>query len=320
MTADTSHSLEPDLTVLKSLADTTRLRLLRLLYREEVNVQELADILEMGQPRVSRHLAVLRNAGLVRDRREGTKVYYRLAEPEGALASFASYLEGLGRSQHPDLERLEECLRSRTRQARSFADDKATQWDEIRRLLHSSSAALLALAKMVPPLDAVADLGTGTGLMLPFLAAMAEHVWAVDQSPRMLDQARERCNRLSIGNVTFVQSSIEDTHGRIPPCNAVILHFVLHQVARPNALLQTARELLQPGGHVVVVDRVQHQDEKAKTTFGSLWLGFAEQQLAQWMDEANLKGFYWHKLQKTDRSTDNELDLFVAAAAREALA
>jgi len=317
-TRETARTFE--VSVLKALADATRLRLLRLLFREELNVQELAHILQMGQSRISRHLSVLRNAGLARDRREGTKVYYTLSPLIDDLAPFASYMESVGKSQHPDLERLAECLFTRARHARSFADHKAEQWDEIGRLLHSSSATLLALANLVPAKLALGDFGAGTGLMLPFLAPLGGHVYAVDQSARMLSQARLRCQRLGIDNVTFIQSAIEGLDRQVPPCDGVLLHFVLHQAPRPQALIRHIARFLRPGGRLVIVDRVQHQDEKAKTTFGSVWLGFSEEQIRGWLGDGGLREFSWHAPTSAANSDEGKLDIFVAAGERAASA
>lgn len=316
MTTPFERAWDSDIPLLKSLADETRLRLLRLLLREELNVQELAHILKMAQPRVSRHLAVLRNAGLVRDRRQGTKVFYTSTPWREDMSLFVPYLESLGGSQHPDLERLEECLRSRTQEARCFADLKAEQWDEIGKLLHSSSASLLALTTLTPGRFVVADLGTGTGILLPFLSVLAGRVYAVDQSARMLAKARIRCKQLGLGNVVFIQSGIEDLERQLPPCDGLLLHFVLHQIARPQAILKTTCAYLKPGGKLVIVDRVQHHDEKAKTTFGSLWLGFARSQIQQWAVQARLNEFAWHELAGTGRGAEPNFDIFVAAMAR----
>ncbi len=307
---------DQEVSVFKSLADKTRLRLLRLLFREELNVQELAHILQMGQPRISRHLAVLRNANLVQDRREGTKVFYTLSPLKKKLSGFQPYIKSLGASQHPDLERLEECLYSRARQACSFADHKAEQWDELGSLLHSSSASLLALAKLVPQELTIADLGTGTGLMLPFLAALGSHVYAVDQSAKMLEQARLRCRRLGIKNITFIQCPIEELDQQLPECDGILMHFVLHQVARPHLILQHVSKQLRTGGKLVIVDRVKHQDEKAKTTFGSLWLGFSHEQIEHWLKEAQMEKIYWHCLTSPEERVDGTISVFVSAASK----
>jgi ArsR family transcriptional regulator len=306
---------DSQITILKALADPTRLRLIRILFREVVNVQELAHILEVPQPTVSRHLAALRKAKLVHDRREGTKIYCALQVPEDLPTALAAYLEEIGHSEHPDLERLGECLRSRACLAQSFADGSAEQWDAVGRLLHSSSAALVALANLAPRGLTVADMGTGTGLMLPFLSEVADRVYAIDQSAAMLQKARQRCEELKIQNVIFMQGSIESLCGDLPPCDGVLLHMVMHQVASPAVLLRHLVHSLKPRGRVVIVDRLEHQDEQAKTTFGSLWLGFAESQMLSWLEHAGLGNATWHPLPAApDSANDVQPGLFVAVA------
>lgn len=302
------------LLVLKALADSTRLRLLRLLYHEELNVYELCQVLDMPQPRISRHLAVLRKAGLVSDRREGAKVYYALAEPEGDTNAFRSYLTQLGESSHSDLDQLDRTLKARVQHTRSFADSKADQWDDIGKVLHSTSAGLLAVANLVPRNLTIADLGTGTGLLLPLLSSMAEKVYAVDQSAAMLRRARVRCREAGIENVEFIQQQLEELGEELPPCDAALLHFVMHQVARPPQLIKHLAGVLTPGGRLVIVDRVQHEDERAKAIFGSVWLGFNRQQVQQWFSEAGLSDITWRSLSGADPSTDTPFPVFVAAA------
>lgn len=306
------------LDVLKALGDNTRLRLLRLLCREELNVQELADILDIAQPRISRHLAVLRHAGLVSDRREGTKVYCTLAPSASGLGVLGQYVDALGKSPHPDLTRLDERLQARARHARSFADRSAEHWDQIGKRLHNSTASMLALARLVTAPLRLADCGTGTGAMLPFLAALGTHVYAIDQSPRMLAQARARCRQLGIDNVTFIQAALEHLDNRhVPECDGLLLHIVLHQVPRPQALLQHLCGLLRPGGRVVVVDRVAHQDERAKTAFGSVWLGFAREQMHQWFGEAGLSDVRWQSGTEAWSEEQGDIELFVCAGTKK---
>ena len=312
-TEGSSHC-ESQAAFFKGLSDPIRLRLLRVLQREELNVQELCQVLGLAQSRVSRHLGVLRSVGLVSDRREGTKVFYALAELPESLGSVRGYLEELGATDHPDLDRLEDTLRSRTRFAQAFADQTAAEWDEIGRLLHSPSATMLSLANLAPRGLALADLGTGTGLLLPFLSALGDHVWAVDQSAEMLGRARQRCQDLRIRNVTFLHTSMEELGDELPPCDGLLMHFVMHQVARPHALLRRLGAFLKPAGRVVIVDRVQHQDEQAKTAFGSVWLGFSNEQLARWVHDAALTDFVWLPLAETGAAQASQFDAFIACA------
>lgn len=314
--AKPNDTLTLDSNLFKALADVTRLRLLRLLFREELNVQELAFILQIGQPSISRHLAYLKKVALVIDRKEGTRVYYQLSHFKKNIMSVSNYLKTLGESQHPDLERLEQCLYSRVRQAHQFADDSAEHWDEIGRLLHNSSASLLAISKLVPNELTLADLGTGTGVMLPFLAELGKKVYAIDQSEQMLKQAMLRCKRLGIKNVEFIHSPIEDLKDKLPPCDGILLHFVLHQLASPTHLIQSAYKLLKKGGRISIVDRIKHDDEHAKKTFGSLWLGFTENQLKEWIKDAGFIDNYWHPLVSGDSAESANLPIFVSAACK----
>ena len=245
-----------------------------------------------------------------------TEQFIARYEPLGPLLPTGEVTRFVVDQQHADLERMEDCLLTRARYAISFADRKAEEWDEIGSLLHNSSASLLALANLVPRHLTVADLGTGTGVMLPFLSALGNHVYAVDQSPKMLNRARLRCRQLGIDNVTFVQAAIEELDQQLPQCDGLLVHFVLHQIARPQTLLKHAAKYLLPGGRLVIIDRTQHQDEKAKTTFGSVWLGFASDQLEEWLAEAGLSGCVWQTVAGIEKSTDTSLGIFVLSAVK----
>ncbi len=283
--------------ILKALADENRIRLLRLLSREVLNVQELCEILELPQPRVSRHLSVLRGIGLVTDQREGSRVYYRIAQLDGEFALIAEYLGGISGQDHPDLERMEAVLRRRTRASRDFAREQAGHWDLLGRELHSSTAALLGLAEMAPRGLVLADLGAGTGLLLPVLASFAGKVYAVDHSSEMLDYARKRCAEQGAENVEFLCCGLDDLPQALPEaCDCMLMHFVLHQLARPLHILRTVTKGLKPGGRLVIVDRTKHEDEEARRKFGSLWLGFERETIRNWLEAADLHEFVYHEL------------------------
>jgi ArsR family transcriptional regulator len=281
--------------LMKALADETRLRLVRLLFREELNVQELSRILQVPQPSVSRHLAVLKQNDLVNDRREGARIFYALNPPAAGSVALGAWLEEIGQSEHPDIERLGECLLQRAHSALRFADTQAANWDDISRSLYDNDAGMLAIAKLAPPSLSLVDLGTGTGSMLPCLSAMAAHVYAVDRSPQMLAQARQRSQALGLNNITFMQASIEELDGRLPPCDGMLLHFVLHQVASPGALLAHITRFIKADGRLVIVDRLPHNDEKVKTLYGSNWLGFSRRQIQEWLAAAGLQRIFWQE-------------------------
>ena len=283
--------------ILKALADENRIRLLRLLSCEVLNVQEICEILSCPQPRVIRHLSILRGVGLVQDQREGSRVYYSLAPLEGPLDMISGYLQTISEQEHPDFERLDAVLRRRTSDSQAFAREKAGHWDQLGRELHSSTAALIALAQMASGERVVVDLGTGTGLLLPILANFAGKVYAVDHSEEMLSAARRRCEEQSISNVEFICSGIDELANALPePCDCLFTHFVLHQLSSPEKTISAAAQCLKPHGQLVIVDRTKHDDEDARTRFGSIWLGFEKETISQWLERGGLSDVVYHEL------------------------
>lgn len=300
-------------TIFKALADDTRLRILRLLSLEELNVWELGVILELPQPTISRHLAILRQNGLVLDRRDGTRVFYRVDELKKPFDSFTEYLETLPNHQPADLVRLEECLKRRAAGTRQFAENKAAEWDELAKSFQQQPAQLFMMAGLIASDLVIADLGTGTGLLLPFLAELGKQVYAVDQSMAMLRQARLRCSRNNIENVTLIHSQLEELTDHLPPCNAILLHFVLHQVARPSFLFMHLQKFLKTQGRIAVVDRQQHEDHEISEKYGSLWHGFQYEQLKEWLENADMRIISWHQLPGSENNGDS-LPVFVLIA------
>lgn len=293
--------------ILKALADEVRLRLLRLLSREELNVQEICDILHLPQPRVSRHLAALKKINLVGDRRDGTKSYYSTRPLDGPLKDFESYIQSVYISEHSDLNELEVILAKRTQVSHEFSSAIAQEWDNISTNLHSPLASMLTLASLAPRGLTVADLGCGTGIMLPLLSRFADKVYAVDHSEQMLEQARQRCEKLGIYNVEYIKSDLTNLCEAVPQCDSLLLHFVLHQVASPQNLLKELPPLLKDGGRLLIIDKQKHEDESVRNKFGSLWLGFEESQISSWVHNSGFSTSDWLEV---------EDDLFVTSATK----
>lgn len=292
--------------ILKALADETRFRLIRLLSREELNVQELCEVLELPQPSISRHLSTLKGAGLVSDRRQGTKVFYSLAHIEEHLSSLAGYLQQIAESEHPDLEKLAICLAKR-RQA-----PNETAWAEAVKQLYQPSSAMAAIAQLAPRQLTVADLGTGGGMMLPYLSQFAETVYAVDHSREMLKSAEQASRDSQLKNIRFVHTKLEEVDLHLPPCDALLLHFVIHQIPNLTSLFAAIQRVLKPNGRVVIVDRTKHQDESARKQFGSHWLGFEKSQISQILTASGLLLTNW---QETD-APETDSRTFICSATR----
>ena len=258
--------------VFKTLADPTRLRILALLAREELAVHELMEVLEMAQSRISRHLGILREAGLVRDRRDGTFVFYRMAPPDaeawqGAWGLVDSALRGDPVAEG-DLATLEGVLAARAARSRDFFDSVGPEWDALRKVLGDDLLRARSLARLVPAGLTVADVGTGTGVLALELARLGLRVVAVDHSPRMLDAARVKLEREGVGDVELRQgeaSALPLTDGEV---DAAFAHMVLHYLPSPAEAVREMARVVKPGGHVVVVDFVRHDREWMRDELG----------------------------------------------------
>jgi ArsR family transcriptional regulator len=280
--------------VFKTLSDPTRVRVLALLEREELAVQELMDVLGMAQSRVSRHLAILREAGLLRDRRDGTYVFYSFDLPaEGPWRDTWQVVRRSleGDSTHErDLAALEQVMRARAARTRSFFDAVGPEWDSLREVFHDDTLRARAIVRLVEPGLRVADVGTGTGILAAELARLGLRVVAVDHSEKMLEAARAKFAALGV--------SVELRHGEADALplgdgemHAAFAHMVLHYLPSPAEAIREMARVVGPGGRVIVVDFVRHDFEWMRQDLGVAWLGFDLEELASWFEAAGLEGF-----------------------------
>jgi ArsR family transcriptional regulator len=276
----------------KTLLDPTRLRILALLEREELAVQELMDALGMAQSRVSRHLAILREAGLLEDRRDGTFVFYRFAPPREtpwreAWELARRELRGDARIER-DAAALERVMRDRATRTRSFFDSVGPEWDALRKIFNDDALRARAIARLVAPGLAVADIGTGTGILALELARLGLRVVAVDNSARMLEAARGKIEREGATGIELRRGEA----GALPladgEVDAALAHMVLHYLPSPGEAVREMARVVRPGGAVVAVDFVRHQHEWMRQELGVAWLGFAQDELRSWFAEAGL--------------------------------
>lgn len=279
--------------IFKTLADPTRVRLLALLEREELAVQDLMDVMEMAQSRVSRHLAILREAGLLRDRKDGTFTYYRMATPLDANWGKAWRLvtESLSHDSRVqrDVANLERVLALRQTRTRSWFDDVAPQWDSLRKVFNDDTLRARAINRALPPNLVAADIGTGTGILASELASLGARVIAVDPSPRMLEAARE--NFRAAGLETRIELRAGDARA-LPLRNAevdtALAHMVLHYLPSPREAISEMARVVKPGGVVTLVDFCRHDKEWMRDELGVQWLGFAENEVLDWLQDAGL--------------------------------
>ena len=303
---------------LRLLGDETRLRLLRLMVRDALNVSELTAILGLAQSGVSRHLGLLRDAGLVVEQRARTFSWYRLAPEieahEGPRAALWSWLRSEFDRSTPatraDDVRLEEVRRVRKE---SFAQHGAG--DERRQLVPGRSWAAWsrALGLLLPPLD-VADLGCGEGYLTIEAARWARRVVAIDRSADVLRRAKALAQRRKIRNITWKRGSLERLPVRTAAFDLVLLSQALHHAEHPERTIAEAYRILRPGGRVLVLDLREHDQAWVRTKLGDRWLGFDDKRLRQLLTDA---GFDDPTIRVGTRRAGDPFVVLIAAASKD---
>lgn len=286
-------SLESTLTVLRAAAEETRLRILALLTEGELSVSDLTDILGQSQPRISRHLKLLVEAGLVERHREGAWAFFRLTDRGAALRILRPTLDTIDRTDPQLLEdrtRLETVRSQRAQAAQAFFARLAPEWDRVRSL-HAPEAVVEAavLDALGPkPIRNLVDLGTGTGRMLQLLAPRASRVVGLDASHAMLSVARANLEKAGLRHIELRQGDIYAPPFARNTFDLVIIHQVLHYLDDPSRAIREAARLVSPGGRMLVVDFAPHKLEFLREAQAHRRLGFAADQVAGWLDEAGL--------------------------------
>ena len=274
---------------LRLLADPTRLRLILLLEEEELSVAELQDVLGMGQSRISSHLAQLKRAGVVEDRRAGKNVYYGLTngqrlDPQRAKVS--ELTRALAREM-PETKRdrtaLKVALRKRQDKAREYFDQLAGRFGRSYCPGRSWQALAHTMIAMLPPL-VVADLGAGEGTLSQLLAKNARKVIAIDNAPKMVEFGSRLAKKHGFKNLEYRLGDIEDPPIERNSIDLAILSQALHHAPHPERAIAAAHRILKKGGRLVVLDLLSHRFEKARELYADHWLGFSEVQLHQWLE------------------------------------
>ena len=273
--------------------ESTRLRLLALLAEAELTVSELVTILGQSQPRISRHLKLLVEAELVERHREGSWVFFRIAQT-GRAASFARYLSTklspADAALAADWARLDEVRQGRAEQAARYFATQAANWDELRARHVPEARVEAAISQAVGPtrIQTLLDLGTGTGRMLELLGPLAARAVGVDQSPQMLALARARIERAGLRHVQLRQGDIYAAPVEPDGYDLVVMHQVLHYLDDPLRAIREAARALRAGGRLLIVDFAPHEEETLRAVHAHRRLGFAPEEIAGFLSAAGL--------------------------------
>jgi ArsR family transcriptional regulator len=307
--------------MLRAAAEPTRLRVLALLAGGELSVKDLTRILAQSQPRLSRHLKLMAEAGLVERMRDGSWAYFQLVDsgPRGALVqalldSMDPDDPGLAR----DRQRATTVKREREAAAQAYFRDNAAEWDRIRSLHVAEGDVDAAVREAVGrgPFELLLDLGTGTGRMLELLAGRYARGLGLDMNHTMLAYARGRLDAAGIDKAAVRHGDLYDLALDGGIADAVVMHQVLHFLTEPALALREAARILAPGGRLVVVDFAPHTLDFLREEFAHERLGISDTQMAQWTREAGLELLSTRRLAQGGPDAKTSLVVVVWTATR----
>jgi ubiquinone/menaquinone biosynthesis C-methylase UbiE len=309
------------LAMLRAAAEPTRLRVLALLTRGELSVKDLTRILNQSQPRISRHLKLLAEAGLVDRARDGSWAYFQLV----ASGDRGQLIEALLAAIDPrdpvlerDRSRADLVKREREAAAQTYFQANAAEWDRIRSLHIAEREVEDEICRVLGdgPFGLLVDLGTGTGRMLELLAGRYERAVGFDINHTMLDYARSKVEQAGIRGASVRHGDLYEVALSDGVADAVIMHQVLHFLTEPGQAIREAARILSPGGRLIIVDFAPHTMEFLRDQFAHERLGFAEPQMAQWLAEAGLRLDGTRSLAPMARAGEGKLTVTVWTAAR----
>jgi len=282
---------------LRAAGETTRMRLIHLLGSGELTVTELAQVLGQSQPRISRHLKLLLEAGLVERLPEGKSVFYRLTSGVRTTGGFDITHMVLGGLDESDLilasdqQRLSAVKQARQAEVQAYFEAHAAEWNRIRSLnqpVEEIEAALVDIFRQ-EPIDLLIDLGTGTGRMLEVLSPLYRRAVGFDTNHAMLNAARVNLERAGIHHAQVRYGNLSSLPEQVNQADVVVMHHVLHFLENPRGAIGSASSLLKPGGRLVIVDFAPHDLEFLRTEHAHRRLGFADSDIQLWCRDARLE-------------------------------
>ncbi len=277
----------------KALSDETRLRLLHLFLHFELNVNEIVEIMDMGQSRISRHLKILTENKLLTFRRDGLWTFYS-AVTHGNDGDGYSFIEAIKYlfDKDPvcakDLAGAKKVLEERAKETVRFFDSIAEDWEKLKREIIGSVDLNQLILKNIPNTNTIVDLGCGTGDLLDFLKEKANRLIGVEKSPKMLEKARRRFAG-SEENIDLRIGELEHLPLREGEADLAVVNMVLHHLPDPTKALREVHQVLKQGDFFLIVDMLTHDLEGMRERFGDRWLGFSEAGIKKWLKNNGFK-------------------------------
>lgn len=278
---------------LRAISEPTRLRIIALLSRGELTVSELVSVLGQSQPRVSRHLRLLTEAGIAERLPEGANVYYRLIT-EGASGEISTFLRRMLPVGDPvlrrDLARLDEIKEARRRAIQDYFNKVSADWDRIRRLHLSEEEVEAAILEAAGPsrLGLLVDVGVGTGRMLEIFADRIERGIGIDNNRMMLNIARINLENAGIAHCSVREADVTAMPLSDSSVDLMTVHQVLHYLSDPGVAIRECSRALIPGGRLIIVDFAPHQMEQLRDDFAHRRLGFSDEEVTEWVRQSGL--------------------------------
>ncbi len=299
------------LSYIKALSDETRLRIYSILLSHELNVNDIGEILHLSQPRVSRHLKILSDAGLVSSRRDGLWVFYR-AHNGHRSTEILKELVLQDPNVSSELQHLEERISQKAREKTFFYDSLAPRWDALKQNIFGNVHIAQEIAERAGQCTTAADLGCGTGELLPYLADKANYVIGIDRSPKMLEEARRRLKENG-RHIELRIGEIEHLPMRDGETDLAVLNMVLHHLTEPQRGIMEAWRTIAPGGSCIIVELDKHHREDFRSSLGHRWLGFPKKLMEEWLVGA---GFVMKDAAQFKTSSGLRISIFVAGKKR----
>ena len=315
--------MEDLLLALRAIGESTRLRIVAVLARSELTVGELCRVLGQTQPRVSRHLRLLCEAGLLDRNAQGTSAFYRPARAGRGRELFDAILPLIDDDDvgfQSDLRRLAAIRAERAKVAAAYFESVASDWDGMRTRHVADTEVEAAMVAAVQDLDVghLLDVGTGTGRVLEVFAEHIDRGIGLDLSQQMLDLARSRLDQLGHRHCSVRQGNAYDLGLDAGSVDVAVLHHVLHYLEDPASSIAEAARTLRPGGRLLVVDFGAHNDEAMRADYAHHWLGFADDEVADWCTNTGLVDVTTEHLTLADIEDGLTVTLWIATQHRDA--